>query len=207
VQEAAESVASANVSLTGRGAGRGGFWDRRLLAECAVWPVRVVVVRGFAQHALKMPMRDDQDPIETLTPDAADPALRMRFRLRRRDRCANHADPFQAEKGVARSLVASNVNTRGRRFGRMSPTTAIAPVGPTLASFCAEFALAPQTPNTPPRRQREQELGSSLQGQLAERDKADAARPHPGRSVRVEQSAVAELSGGRVGDDGVRSVA
>src|SRR5436190_23444452 len=41
--------------------------------------------------------RDDHDPVETLAPDAFDPALRVRLRPWRRDRRPDHPDPFRAE--------------------------------------------------------------------------------------------------------------
>jgi hypothetical protein len=41
--------------------------------------------------------RDDQDAIEALAPDAADPALRVRLRAGRRDRRADHPDPLRPE--------------------------------------------------------------------------------------------------------------
>jgi hypothetical protein len=48
VQEAAESVASANPSLARRSANRDRLRDRRLLVECAVRSMRVVVSDVFA---------------------------------------------------------------------------------------------------------------------------------------------------------------
>ena len=38
-----------------------------------------------------------QDPVETLAPDAANPALRVRLRPRRRNRRLDHSDPLRAE--------------------------------------------------------------------------------------------------------------
>ena len=62
VQESAEPVASANARLVGRGGDRDRVWEWRLLVECAVWPVCVVVGDVFAQDALEVRLRDDQDP-------------------------------------------------------------------------------------------------------------------------------------------------
>src|SRR6266511_4737468 len=70
---------------------------RRLLLERAVWPMRVVVGDVLAQHCLEVGARDDQDPIKTLAPHAADPALRVRLRSWRRDRRPDHPDSFRAE--------------------------------------------------------------------------------------------------------------
>src|SRR6266542_3693808 len=69
----------------------------RLLLERAVWPVRVVVGDVLAQHPLEVGARNDQDPIKTLATGAADPALRVRLRPRRRDRRPDDPDPFRAE--------------------------------------------------------------------------------------------------------------
>src|SRR3954453_19209972 len=44
--------------------------------------------------------REDQDPVETLAPDAADPALRVRLRPRRRERRLDHSNTFRAEDFV-----------------------------------------------------------------------------------------------------------
>src|SRR6266542_6512501 len=100
VQEAAESVASANASLDGRSAVRERLRDRRLLAECAVWPVRVVVGDVLAEYAFEVAAGDDQDPVEALAPGAADPAFRVRLRLRGCDRRSDHADPFRVNERV-----------------------------------------------------------------------------------------------------------
>jgi hypothetical protein len=56
-----------------------------LLVERAVWPMRVVVGDVLAQNRLKLLAGDDQDSVETFTPDAADPALGVRFRPWRSD--------------------------------------------------------------------------------------------------------------------------
>jgi hypothetical protein len=100
VQESAESVASANVSLLGRRSDRDRFGDRRLLAECAVWPVGVVVGDVFAQHAFEVAAGEDQDSVEAFAPGAADPAFGMCLRFWCGDRGADHADPFRAKELV-----------------------------------------------------------------------------------------------------------
>ena len=84
VQQAAESVAAANVSVAWRGADRDRLQDRRLLAECAVGSVGVVMGDVLVQHALEMPLRDDQDSVETFAPGTADPAFGVRVGERRR---------------------------------------------------------------------------------------------------------------------------
>src|SRR5205809_608574 len=69
----------------------------RLLLERPVWPMRVVVSDVFAQHPIEVHARDDQDAIKTLAPHAADPALRVSLRPRRRDRRPDDPDAFRAE--------------------------------------------------------------------------------------------------------------
>jgi hypothetical protein len=81
VQKAAESVASTNATVALPCADRNRLQDRRLLLERAVRSMGVVVCDVLAQHAFEMPLRKDQDPVEALAPDAADPALRLRLRL------------------------------------------------------------------------------------------------------------------------------
>src|SRR6266487_2931082 len=100
VQESAEPIASADVIVPGRRANWDRLWDRWLLVERAVRAVCVVVRDVFAQHPLEMPLRDDQDPVETFAPDAADPALRVRLRLRRSDRRPDHRDPLLVKESV-----------------------------------------------------------------------------------------------------------
>jgi hypothetical protein len=63
--------------------------------------MRVVVGDVFVQYPLEVSARDDQNPVETLAPDAADPAFgvrpsrgalrigaRSRSRIRKRGRCS-----------------------------------------------------------------------------------------------------------------------
>ena len=96
VQKSAESVAPVDARLVRRRV-RDRFEDRRSLLERPVWAVRVVVGDVLAQHALKVRLRDDQESVEAFASGAADPALGVRFRLRRGDRCADPADSFRAK--------------------------------------------------------------------------------------------------------------
>jgi hypothetical protein len=64
-----------------------------------VWPVRVVVGDVLAQNRLEPAARHDQDPVETFTPDAADPALGARFRPRRRDRRLDREEVTLEDRG------------------------------------------------------------------------------------------------------------
>ncbi len=60
-------------------------------------PMRVVVGRVLAQHPFEVFVRDDQGPVETLAPNAADPALGVCLGPWRRDRRSDHSDPLRAE--------------------------------------------------------------------------------------------------------------
>ena len=53
-------------------------WRRRigcLEFECAVWPLGVVMADVVADDALELSTVEDEQPVETFTADAADPAL------------------------------------------------------------------------------------------------------------------------------------
>jgi len=52
------------------------------------------------QYVLKLATVDDQDPVEELATEAAEPALRDRVRFGRADRCADDLDGVGGEHGV-----------------------------------------------------------------------------------------------------------
>ncbi len=56
------------------------FRERWPLAERAMRPVLVVVLRVDAHHALEMAAAEDQQPVETRAAQTANPALGMRSR-------------------------------------------------------------------------------------------------------------------------------
>ena len=68
-----------------------------------MWPVRVVVVDVDAQDALEVPAANDQEPIEAVPADRADPAFGERVRLRRPERSADDLNAFALEDGVERA--------------------------------------------------------------------------------------------------------
>jgi hypothetical protein len=86
VEQTAEPVVPTDTPLLVRRPDGPDLADRRLLVERAVWPMRVVVGDALAQNRLELPAGDDQHPVETLAPNAADPALGVRFRAWRSDR-------------------------------------------------------------------------------------------------------------------------
>src|SRR5437899_2734455 len=79
VEQTTEPVAPLNAPLAVDRRHRNRLEDRRLLSERAVRPMRVVMRDVLAQRPLQVLARYDQDPVETLAPDAADLALRVDF--------------------------------------------------------------------------------------------------------------------------------
>jgi hypothetical protein len=53
-----------------------------------------------AEDPLKLSAVEDEEPVEALAPDAPDPALDVRVRIRRPDRYSDHPDPAAVEDGV-----------------------------------------------------------------------------------------------------------
>ena len=60
-------------------------------------PVAVVVVDIDTEYLLELSPADDQDPVEAVAPDGADPALGERVRLRRAEGCADDLDTVASE--------------------------------------------------------------------------------------------------------------
>ena len=59
--------------------------------------MRVVMVDVDRQDSFEVAAVEDQEPIEALTADAADPALHVRVRARRAYRCPDDPDRLGAE--------------------------------------------------------------------------------------------------------------
>jgi len=72
MDNAANSVAPANVVVVVAHRRREELEETRALLEGTVSPIRVVVRDVLAQHPLQVLAQEDQDPVETLAPDAAD---------------------------------------------------------------------------------------------------------------------------------------
>jgi hypothetical protein len=72
-------------------------------------PMRVVVQRVFADHVFEVAAADNQQPVEALAANTSDPALGVRFRLRRPHRRLDDTDSFRAE-----DLIKSRVNLLSR---------------------------------------------------------------------------------------------
>jgi hypothetical protein len=64
-------------------------------------PMLVVMAGIDAKYVLELATVEDQQPVETLATDAADPALGVGVRVRRLDGRADHRDPFALEDVIA----------------------------------------------------------------------------------------------------------
>jgi len=87
VDEAAEQVAPVHAGqwrLWVASGNRRGARLGRLQVERAVRPPAVVVAHLDAEHVLELAAAENQEPVEALAADAADPALDVRVRVRRR---------------------------------------------------------------------------------------------------------------------------
>src|SRR5918994_6328732 len=74
-----------------------------------MWPVLVVVAAVDAEHVLEVAAAEDEDAVEAVGADGADPALGEGVRVRRLDGCADYLDAFAPEdvvEGVAELRVA-----------------------------------------------------------------------------------------------------
>src|SRR6266513_895743 len=88
--------------------GRGLVW--RLKRERAVRPVSVVMGGVDAEHLLEVAAVDDQDPVEALAAEGADPTLGVRIRIRSSDGRPDDPHALAAEdlvEGAAELTVAS----------------------------------------------------------------------------------------------------
>ena len=65
--------------------------------ECPVWTTRVVMPYIDAEDTVELEPAEDEQPVEALATDAADPALGVGVRVRRLDGCADHGGSFALE--------------------------------------------------------------------------------------------------------------
>ena len=68
--------------------------------ERAVWPLAVVVADIGADDALELAAVEDEQPVEALATDAADPALHVRVRVRRPNWGSDDPDALITEERV-----------------------------------------------------------------------------------------------------------
>src|SRR6266511_2751485 len=71
--------------------------ERRLLAECPVRAMLVEMPDVSDEHVVEVAAAEDQQSVEALAADAADPAFGVRSRLGRPHRRLNHTDALGAE--------------------------------------------------------------------------------------------------------------
>jgi hypothetical protein len=84
VKQTAEQVTPADLGrLIVADEGRSGAWVRRLKAKRPVRPMGVVVLNVDSEHVLEVAASEDQQPIQALGPDGADPPFCVRVRGRR----------------------------------------------------------------------------------------------------------------------------
>jgi hypothetical protein len=77
MQQPAEQVAAVHLgSMISAGGGQPSGSVRCLKSEGPVWTMPVVVLDGDPQDLLQVPSADDQQPIQALGADRADPSLR-----------------------------------------------------------------------------------------------------------------------------------
>ena len=118
VDQSAESVASLElVWRVGSGETEARPWYRWCQPESAMWPMGVVVVDVDAQDALELPAAGDQEPVEAVAADGADPAFGERVRFRRSKWGADDLDTFAAENlvEVAAELAVTIVDQEAGR--------------------------------------------------------------------------------------------
>jgi hypothetical protein len=97
VDQPAEQVAAAQAIEVDRV----GEWllvaERRPLPECPVRPMLVEMPDVCDEHVVEVAAAEDQQPVEALAADAADPPFGVRSGLRRLRRRLDHPDAFRAE--------------------------------------------------------------------------------------------------------------
>jgi hypothetical protein len=116
VDEAAEQVATDHMKILCRQVDS----DRRpasarvgrLQVECAVGPPEVVVPGVDAEDVFELATADDQEAVEALVADAANPALHVGVRVGSPDRHADESDVLARQKSVegARELRVAVVD-------------------------------------------------------------------------------------------------
>ena len=90
----------------------------RLKVERAAWTMRVVMPYIDAEDTVEVEPAEDQQSIKALTPDAADPALDVRVRVRRPQRCPDDLIPSPwktASKARLNFASRSWIRNRGCR--------------------------------------------------------------------------------------------
>ncbi len=100
MDEAAENVAAADLRPGSLGTQSG---VGRLKVEAAMRSDPVVVLGVRAEDALQVASTEDEDVVETLSSNGADPSLGERVRSRRTDGCLHHRESFRSEHFIERT--------------------------------------------------------------------------------------------------------
>jgi hypothetical protein len=94
VEHAAEAISAADARQALSAVDGSWLVKGRVLRERAVGPMFVVVGHVGAKHSFQVCASEDEQPVETLATDAANPPLRVRLRSRRANWCADDLDSF-----------------------------------------------------------------------------------------------------------------
>jgi len=73
------------------------------LSQGTMRTVTVVVIGVLSQHGLQLSASEDEHPVQHLTPNGADPSLRVGISPWRPHRSAQHLDPFSGKDRIERS--------------------------------------------------------------------------------------------------------
>ena len=90
--------------------------------ERAVWPLLVVMAAVDAEHVLEVTPPEDQDPVEAIGAERANPAFGVGVRVRRLDRRANHLDALGSETASKARLNFVSRSWMRNRNGWSSPS-------------------------------------------------------------------------------------
>jgi hypothetical protein len=113
VNEAAEDLVALNATNQGSGGDRHG----NLQLEAPMWARRIVVVDVDVQDPFQLAVRDNEQVVEALGPQALDPALGVGVCSRGSDRGADRGDAFTAQHVVeGGGELGITVRTKKRTF-------------------------------------------------------------------------------------------
>jgi hypothetical protein len=118
VEQAAEAVSAADRRAL-LATDRPWFGHRRVLLERAVRPMLVVMGRVDTEHSLQVFASEDEQPVETLATDAANPSFRVRLRARGADWVRMISMPSErktSSKAALNLLSRSRMRKRGDMF-------------------------------------------------------------------------------------------
>src|SRR6266540_3251236 len=166
---------------------------RREEVERAVWPVLVVVAAVNAEHVLEVAAAEDEDSVEAISAESADPALGVSVRVRRLDRRVDHPDALTPEDLVegAAELRVAVVDEKPERLLVAEPHDQVARL---LGDPAAVRSRRAGDVLDPPRRERDEEEdvdplqkggfdGEEVAGEHARRLRSQEGSPRRVRSL------------------------